>query len=42
MALYQQAGGGPRFIFIGIANSEDAKEDLENILLWFSNSFGLK
>lgn len=31
-----------RIIFIGLANSVNAKEDVENILLWLDNSFGLK
>lgn len=34
--------GVSRIIFIGLANSLGAKEDLENILLWLDNSFGLK
>lgn len=31
-----------RFIFIGIADSTDAKADVENMLSWLNNNFGLK
>lgn len=31
-----------RNIFVGIANSEDAEKDLEDIALWLNNNFGLK
>jgi len=32
----------PRFIFIGIADSQNAEADLENIILWLRNDLGLK
>jgi hypothetical protein len=31
-----------RFIFIGIANSQNTKEDFKNILNWLTNNFSLK
>lgn len=32
---------GVRTIFIGIANSSNAKQDLKNILIWLNTNFGL-